>query len=67
MLKRVKRKIPEKDRIGQDLFQFSKTVEHGFPNKASAIAYDAKLNLLAIGTSIGFLKMYPYKFSGQMK
>ena len=24
MLKRVKRKVPEKDRIGQDLFQFSK-------------------------------------------
>jgi len=58
MLKRVKRKIPEKDKIGQDLFHFSKTVEHGFPNKASAIAFDKTLRLLAIGTSTGFLKIY---------
>lgn len=34
-------------------------VEHGFPPKPSAIAHDPELNLLAIGTSNGLLKMYP--------
>ena len=38
------------------LFQ---TVEHGFPHKPSAVAYDKEIGLLAIGTSTGFLKMYP--------
>lgn len=38
---------------------FLQAVEHGFPPKPSAIAHDPELNLLAIGTSNGLLKMYP--------
>ncbi|KAL9956887.1 hypothetical protein ACROYT_G038440 [Oculina patagonica] len=47
-----------KDKLGQDLFLFNKAVEHGFPPKPSAIAHDAVLNLLAVGTSNGLLKIY---------
>lgn len=35
-------------------------VEHGFPNKASAVAHDPELGLLCIGTKTGALKMYPF-------
>ena len=35
-------------------------VEHGFPPKPSVIAHDPELNLLAVGTSKGLLKMYPW-------
>lgn len=38
---------------------FLQAVEHGFPPKPSAIAHDPELNLLAVGTSNGLLKMYP--------
>ncbi|KAM7448355.1 Lethal(2) giant larvae protein 1 [Porites harrisoni] len=47
-----------KDKLGKDLFLFNKAVEHGFPPKPSAIAHDPELNLLAIGTSNGLLKIY---------
>ena len=40
-------------------FNFLQAVEHGFPPKPSAIAHDPELNLLAVGTSNGLLKMYP--------
>ncbi len=33
---------------------------HGFPHKPSALAYDRKLKLLAIGTKTGALRMYPF-------
>lgn len=58
MLKNLRRKAPEKDRLGHDLFRLTKTGEHGSPNKPSAIAYDSKLHLLAIGTQTGQLKVY---------
>ena len=35
--------------------------DHGFPSKPSAMAYDPKLKLLAIGTKSGVVKMYPCK------
>lgn len=47
-----------KDKQGQDLLLFNKAVEHGFPPKPSAIAHDPELNLLAVGTSNGLLKIY---------
>lgn len=47
-----------KDKLGKDLFLFNKAVEHGFPPKPSAIAHDPELNLLAVGTSNGLLKIY---------
>ncbi|EDO48036.1 predicted protein [Nematostella vectensis] len=47
-----------KDKLGQDLFLFNKTIEHGFPHKPSALAQDPKLNLLAIGTEDGTLRIF---------
>uniref|UniRef100_A0A667Z7C6 LLGL scribble cell polarity complex component 1 n=1 Tax=Myripristis murdjan TaxID=586833 RepID=A0A667Z7C6_9TELE len=37
------------------LFQ---TVEHGFPHQPSALAFDPKLQLMAIGTKSGAIKIY---------
>ncbi|MGH0138025.1 UNVERIFIED_CONTAM: hypothetical protein FKN15_027006 [Acipenser sinensis] len=48
---------PQREKIKQDLFAFNKTVEHGFPNQPSALAYDPKLRLMAIGTKSGAVKM----------
>lgn len=58
MLKNLRRKAPEKDKLGYDLFKFAKIGEHGFQHKPSAIAYDSKLQLLAIGTRTGTLRVY---------
>uniref|UniRef100_A0A8C9SRC8 LLGL scribble cell polarity complex component 1 n=1 Tax=Scleropages formosus TaxID=113540 RepID=A0A8C9SRC8_SCLFO len=49
---------PQRERIKQDLFAFNKTVQHGFPNQPSALAYDPKLRLMAIGTKSGAVKVY---------
>uniref|UniRef100_A0A8C1XEA9 LLGL scribble cell polarity complex component 1 n=1 Tax=Cyprinus carpio TaxID=7962 RepID=A0A8C1XEA9_CYPCA len=49
---------PHREKIKQDLFAFNKTVEHGFPNQPSALAYDPKLQLMAIGTKSGAIKIY---------
>ncbi|XP_039595549.1 LLGL scribble cell polarity complex component 2 isoform X1 [Polypterus senegalus] len=47
-----------KDRQKQDLFQFNKTVEHGFPHQPSALGFSPRLGLLAIGTRSGAIKLY---------
>jgi hypothetical protein len=39
------------------LFQ---TVQHGFPNKPTAIAWDPSLRLMIIGTASGAIKVYPF-------
>lgn len=44
-------------KLQKELFAFTRCAENGFPNKANAIAYDAKLNLLAIGTKLGYVRM----------
>lgn len=49
---------PQREKIKQDLFAFNKTVEHGFPNQPSSLAYDPKLRVMAIGTKSGALKIY---------
>ncbi|XP_062341663.1 lethal(2) giant larvae protein homolog 1 [Osmerus eperlanus] len=49
---------PQREKIKQELFAFNKTVEHGFPNQPSALAYDPKLQLMAIGTKSGAIKVY---------
>uniref|UniRef100_A0A672NHN5 Lethal giant larvae homologue 2 domain-containing protein n=1 Tax=Sinocyclocheilus grahami TaxID=75366 RepID=A0A672NHN5_SINGR len=49
---------PHREKIKQDLFAFNKTVEHGFPNQPSALAYDPKLQLMAFGTKSGAIKIY---------
>lgn len=40
---------------------FIQTVEHGFPNQPSALAYDPKLQLMAIGTKSGAIKVYLFQ------
>ncbi|KAM9843481.1 lethal(2) giant larvae protein homolog 1 [Aulostomus maculatus] len=49
---------PQREKIKQELFAFNKTVEHGFPHQPSALAYDPKLQLMAIGTKSGAVKVY---------
>ncbi|KAG5832411.1 hypothetical protein ANANG_G00290880 [Anguilla anguilla] len=49
---------PQREKIKQDLFAFSKMVEHGFPSQPSALAYDHMLQLMAIGTKSGAVKVY---------
>lgn len=38
----------------------TQTVEHGFPHQPSALAFDPKLQLMAIGTKSGAIKVYPF-------
>uniref|UniRef100_F7BKG3 LLGL scribble cell polarity complex component 2 n=1 Tax=Xenopus tropicalis TaxID=8364 RepID=F7BKG3_XENTR len=47
-----------RERLKRDLFQFNKTVEHGFPHQPSALGYSDCLSLMAIGTRSGALKVY---------
>ncbi|XP_042197041.1 lethal(2) giant larvae protein homolog 1 isoform X2 [Callorhinchus milii] len=49
---------PQREKLKQDLFSFSKTVEHGFPSQPSSLAFDPRLRLLAIGTKSGAVKIY---------
>ncbi|XP_055877126.1 lethal(2) giant larvae protein homolog 1 isoform X2 [Biomphalaria glabrata] len=62
MLKFFKKHPPkegeERERLKKELFKFQKCVEHGFPSKPSALAYDPKLQLLAVGTKSGAVKVF---------
>ncbi|XP_069501803.1 lethal(2) giant larvae protein homolog 1 isoform X2 [Ambystoma mexicanum] len=49
---------PQRERLKQELFAFNKTVEHGFPNQPSSLAYDPKLRIMAVGTKSGAVKIY---------
>ena len=55
------RKQPEETearrRLQQELFAFHKISDRGFPSRPSAIAYDSQLNLIAIGTHTGEIRM----------
>ncbi|XP_055338667.1 lethal(2) giant larvae protein homolog 1-like [Paramacrobiotus metropolitanus] len=42
----------------QQMLQYKRTVQHGFPNRPSALAYDPKLRIIAIGTQSGSIKIY---------
>ncbi|KAK6301838.1 hypothetical protein J4Q44_G00278910 [Coregonus suidteri] len=48
----------QRDRIKQELYGFNKTVEHGFPHQPSALGFSPSLQLLAIGTRSGAIKLY---------
>lgn len=57
------RRHPPKESEGREsqkkeLFGFRRLIEHGFPNKPSALAFDPKLKLLAIGTKSGALRVF---------
>jgi len=41
----------------QYFFLFFQTIQHGSPNKPSAMTYDPKLKLMAIGTHTGVVKV----------
>ncbi|CAG5134037.1 unnamed protein product [Candidula unifasciata] len=62
MLKFLKKHPPkeseEREQLKKELFAFQKCVDHGFPSKPSALAYDPKLKLLAIGTKSGAIRIY---------
>uniref|UniRef100_A0A3P8WQI3 LLGL scribble cell polarity complex component 1 n=1 Tax=Cynoglossus semilaevis TaxID=244447 RepID=A0A3P8WQI3_CYNSE len=49
---------PQREKIKQELFAFNKTVEHGFPHQPSSLAFDPKLQIMAIGTKSGAIKVY---------
>ncbi|KPP72941.1 lethal(2) giant larvae protein2-like, partial [Scleropages formosus] len=59
-MKRFRRHGQEshRDKLKQELYQFNKTVEHGFPHQPSALGYSPSLQLLAIGTRSGAIKLY---------
>lgn len=57
------RRHPPKESEGREsqkkeLFGFRRLIEHGFPSKPSALAYDPKLKLVAIGTKSGVLRVF---------
>uniref|UniRef100_A0A8C7K0F0 LLGL scribble cell polarity complex component 2 n=1 Tax=Oncorhynchus kisutch TaxID=8019 RepID=A0A8C7K0F0_ONCKI len=49
----------QRERIKQELYGFNKTVEHGFPHQPSALGFSPGLQLLAIGTRSGAIKLAP--------
>ncbi|KAJ9577607.1 hypothetical protein L9F63_005794, partial [Diploptera punctata] len=48
----------ERQKLQRELFAFRKTVQHGFPNKPTSIAWDPSLRLLALGTATGAVKIF---------
>lgn len=48
----------ERQKLQKELFAFRKTVQHGFPHKPTAVAYDPVQRLMAIGTQTGALKVF---------
>nr|CAG4649071.1 EOG090X00I4 [Scapholeberis mucronata] len=48
----------ERLKIQKELFQFQKTVQHGFPSKPISLAWDPLLRLLCIGTKTGAIKVF---------
>ncbi|XP_037094140.1 lethal(2) giant larvae protein homolog 1-like [Pollicipes pollicipes] len=60
----------ERLRQQKELFRYAKTVQHGFPSKPSALAYDPALSLIAVGTKAGVVNVYGQpgvEFYGQHK
>nr|XP_018912290.1 PREDICTED: protein lethal(2) giant larvae-like [Bemisia tabaci] len=47
----------EQQRLQKDLFAYRKTIQHGFPNKPTGLAWDPGLSLVAIGTTTGAIKV----------
>ncbi|XP_065560040.1 lethal(2) giant larvae protein-like isoform X2 [Artemia franciscana] len=48
----------ERVKIQKELFQCQQTLQHGFPNKPVALAWDPILRLMAIATKSGVVKIF---------
>ncbi|XP_049951670.1 lethal(2) giant larvae protein homolog 1 isoform X2 [Schistocerca serialis cubense] len=48
----------ERQKLQRELFAFRKTIQHGFPNKPTSLAWDPTLRLLALGTASGAIKVF---------
>lgn len=48
----------ERLKLQKELFEYNQTLFHGFLHRPSALAYDKKLNILALGTREGSLRLY---------
>ena len=66
MLKNLRRKNQEKDRVHLECFKYARVSEHGYLHRPSAFAYCTTTHLLAIGTHEGRIKvpLFPFFFSG---
>ncbi|XP_030755265.1 lethal(2) giant larvae protein isoform X2 [Sitophilus oryzae] len=47
----------ERHKLQKELFSYRRTVQHGFPHKPTALAWDPSLRLLSIGTATGAIKV----------
>ncbi|KAF5287521.1 hypothetical protein FQA39_LY04149 [Lamprigera yunnana] len=62
MFKFIRAKGPqataERQKLQKELFSYRRTLQHGFPNKPTALAWDSSLGLLGIGTASGAIKVF---------
>ncbi|KAK9707867.1 LLGL2 [Popillia japonica] len=62
MFKFIKAKGPhqtaERQKLQKELFSYRRTLQHGFPHKPTAIAWDPTLRLICIGTATGAIKVF---------
>ncbi|KAL3273313.1 hypothetical protein HHI36_014764 [Cryptolaemus montrouzieri] len=63
MFKFIKAKSPhqsnaERQKIQKELFSYSRTAQHGFPHKPTALSWDPTLRLMALGTATGAIKVF---------
>ena len=48
----------EKEKTQKELYAFSKNVTYGFPHKPVSMDWDPQLNLLAIATKHGLIRIF---------
>jgi len=48
----------ERVKLQKELFNFSKNITYGFPNKPTCLGWDPELKLLAVGTKSGQVKVF---------
>lgn len=62
MFKFIKAKGPhqsaERQKLQKELFSYRRTLQHGFPHKPTALAWDSSLRLICIGTATGAVKVF---------
>lgn len=62
MFKFIKPKGPhltaERQKLQKELFAYRRTLQHGFPHKPTALAWDGTLRLLCVGTATGAVKVF---------